>query len=267
MSATPTARLSSAIGALTHREVRKAVRTPAVTVQSVIFPVMLLLVLLAVFGAAVGEVDAAPYVQRLAPALVISGAAFGSLGAVTGFLQDRDGGVFGRLRLAPFPTRRQHGVLAYLIARSAGEHVRVFTTAMVVTAVSTVLGFRFQAGLVRAAMFFVVATLVGASFGWIGFALAARSSSMETVVPPANALFLVLLFFSEGMVPRQAFPGWAQPIVQVAPASVMTQALQRLAWGGELRGVLLGALGWALGITLVFGALTFRGLTSARPSN
>jgi ABC transporter DrrB family efflux protein len=260
VSGQPTVTLVAATRALARREVLRSLRTPAITVQSVVFPAMLLMVLLAVFGTAVGEIDGEAYVQRLAPALVISGAAFGSLGAVTGFLNDRDGGVFNRVRLAPFASRREPGMAAVVLARSISEHVRVFATAVAIVLVATAFGFRFEAGVGRAVAFFVVATVAGASFGWIGFALAARGPSMESVVPPVNALFLVLLFFSEGMVPRDAFPGWAQPIVQVAPASVMSQALQRLASGGDVGWLIVGAIAWAVGLTVVFGAITLRGL-------
>lgn len=258
---TATVRLADATRALAHREMIRSLRTPAVTVQAVIFPAVLLMVLLAVFGTAVEDIDGVRYVQRLAPALVISGAAFGSLGAVAGFLRDRDSGVSTRVRLAPFGTKRDRGLTAMVLARSISEHVRVFATAVCIVVLACAFGFRFEAGIARALGFFVVATIAGASFCWIGFALAARGSSMESVVPPVSGLFLVLLFMSQGMVPVEAFPGWAQPIVRVAPASVMAQALQRLAGGGPLWWPLAGAVAWAVTITVVFATATFRGLT------
>lgn len=254
----------AATRALTRRELLRAAATPATTVQSIVFPALLLLVLLAVFGDAVEEFSGELYVQRITPALVISGAAFGSLGAVSGLFADRRSGFFDRLRVAPLGGGAHHrGLSAVVLARSASEHVRVAVTSVAIVALGAVVGFRFEGGLLDAAAFFVLAVVFGACFGWIGFALAVRGSSMEAVVPPVSALFLALLFLSHGMVPLEAFPGWVQPVVRVAPSSVMIQTLQRLASGGPVVGPLLGALAWTAAITAVFGQLALSGLTRA----
>jgi ABC transporter DrrB family efflux protein len=248
--------------ALTRRELLRATATPATTVQSIVFPALLLLVLLAVFGSAVEDFSGEPYVQRITPALIISGAAFGSLGAVSGLFADRRSGFFDRLRVAPLGTGADHrGLSAVVLARSASEHVRVAITAVAIVGVGSAVGFRFEAGLLNALAFFVCAVVFGACFGWIGFALAVRGSSMETVEPPVSALFLVLLFLSHGMVPLEAFPGWVQPFVQVAPSSLMMQTLQRLSGGGPVLAPLLGATAWTVAITVVFGRLAVTGLS------
>jgi ABC transporter DrrB family efflux protein len=260
--------LLAATRALARRDLLRALATPATTVQSVVFPAVLLMVLLAVFGTAVEAVDGQPYVQRITPALVISGAAFGSLGAVGGLFEDRRSGFFDRLRLAPVVGGDgNRGFTALLLARSASEHVRVFVTAVCLVVLGYVFGFRFEAGIGRALAFFVVATVCGACFAWVGFALATRGSSMEAVVPPVSLLFLILLFLSHGMVPIEAFPGWIQPVVEVSPSSLMMLALQRLAGGGEVLWPLVGALAWTAAITAVFGQLSLRGLTRSGESS
>lgn len=260
--------LPGAVRALARRDLLRALGTPAITVQSVVFPGVLLMVLLAVFGTAVEEFSGEPYVQRITPALIISGAAFGSVGAVSGLLQDRLSGFFDRIRLTPFAgagrTGGAPGPVALVLARSLSEHVRVAATAGCIVAIGFAFGFRFEAGVGRAIAFFAAAIVFGACFGWIGFALATRASSMEAVVSPVTALSLVLLFLSHGMVPLDAFPGWVQPVVEVTPSSLMMLTLQRLAAGGDVIGPLLGAAAWTAAITLAFGRLSLRGL--ARPT-
>lgn len=254
------------VAALSRREVMRTLATPAVIVQAVAFPAVLLMVLLAVFGSAVEDFSGGePYVQRLTPALVISGAAFGSMGTVLGLFEDRSSGFFDRIRLIPFGGDTTdgaglRGLRAMMLARSISEHARVFAGTVVLTALGAVFGFRFEAGLGRALAFFVLATIFGASFCWIGFALATKGSSMEAVVPPVSALFLILLFLSHGMVPIEAFPDWVQPVVEVAPSSMMMLTLQRLSGGGEVAGPLLGALAWTIGFTVVFGLIAAKGL-------
>jgi daunorubicin resistance protein C len=242
------------VRALTRRELLRTVRNPPAAIQSVAFPAILMLVLLAVFGEAVGEVDGLAYIQRLAPALIISGAAFGSAGAAVGLFTDLGGGVWARLRTLPI-TRT-----GTLVARWIAEGGRVLGGTLVLGLIAVALGFRFRNGVLPALGFVPLAIACGASFCWIGFALAVRAKDQESLVPPMSAIFLVLLFLSRGMVPIDAFPGWAQPIARNTPTSVMVEALQNLANGGALVGPVLGALAWAAGITVVFGALAVRGL-------
>lgn len=258
--------IGQAVAALTRREVLRSLASPAVTIQSVVFPAVLLMTLLAVFGSAVAEFTGGEaYVQRVTPALVISGAAFGSLGTAVGLFEDRTSGFFDRLRLTPFHRdKRSHdpagstSLRAMMLARSISEHVRVLLVAITLTLVGSAFGFRFEAGLGRSLAFFTLATLFGASFCWIGFALAAGSSSMEAVTPPLSGLFLILLFLSHGMVPLEAFPDAVQPIVEVAPSSLMMLTLQRLSGGGDVSAPLLGATAWTVLFTVVFSTIAMR---------
>lgn len=240
----------AATRALARREVTRSLRTPAVLIQSVVFPSILLMVLLAVFGTAVGEVTGLDYVQRVGPALIISGAAFGSVGVALGLYVDRTTGFLARLRTLPIAP------VAPAAARSVAEHLRVLVLTALLLAVASAFGFRFTNGVVPAFAFVVVAVVCGGSFCWIGMALAARAASQESIVPPVSALFLAGLFLSHGMVPIDAFPGWVQPIVEIAPASVMVLALQRLANGGALVAPIAGALAWTAMITSIGARLT-----------
>jgi len=254
--------LITASRALARREFLKTIRNPGAMIQSVVFPAMLLMVLLAVFGTAVGDLDGTPYIQRLAPAMVTTGAAFGSLAAAVGLFGDRQSGMFARIRT--MPSRSRLAPLAPVLARSISEHARVAGLTAMLTAVAFAFGFRFDNGVAAAVGYAVLAVGTGACFCWIGFSLASRASTIETVAPPISALFLVMLFLSRGMVPIQAFPGWIQPVVRFSPTSVIVLALQRLANGGPLVWPIVGAILWTAAITVCFSALTVRGLRASR---
>lgn len=87
---------------LAGRSVRRFVRTPETLISTVAFPIMLLLVLLAVFGTAVEAFDASgDYAQRLVPALVVSALMFGSIGTASGFFTDLHDGLMARVRSMP----------------------------------------------------------------------------------------------------------------------------------------------------------------------
>lgn len=146
-----------------------------------------------------------------------------------------------------------------LVGTVAAEVARAMMAVVVLVAFGAAFGFRFEAGVVPAVGFALIAVLAAVSIVWIGLALASVARSQEALGPPLGALFLVLLFFSRGIVPLEAYPGWAQPIVQGNPAGAYVLALDRLARGGPLVGPLVAAVVWAVALTVVFGALAVAG--------
>ena len=128
----------------------------------------------------------------------------------------------------------------------------------VLVAVGYGLEFRFNNGVVSAIGFCLVAMLASVSIAWIGLAMATVACLQEALGSPLGSLFLVLLFFSRGMVSVDAYPGWAQPFVRFNPATVYVTAMDRLARGGELVKPILGSLAWSVGIIAVFGTIAVR---------
>lgn len=238
--------------AFAGRAVRRFVRTPETLISTVVFPLLLLLVLLAVFSTAVEAFDDGSYVQRLVPALVVSGLMFGSIGTAAGFYADLHGGFMQRVRSLPVAPAGP------LVGTVVAEVARALVAVAVLVGVGSAFGFRFEAGIGPAVGFVAVAALAGMSLVWIGLALATVARSPESLTPPLSALFLVLLFLSRGLVPLEAYPGWVQPVVQANPASAFVLALDRLARGGELVGPILVAVAWAVGITIALGTVAVR---------
>ena len=62
------------------------------------------------------------------------------------------------------------------------------------------------------------------------------------------------------MVPLEAYPGWAQPVVRFNPATAYVTALDGLARGGELVAPVLAAVAWSAGIVAVFGFFASRAI-------
>ncbi|MEM8925708.1 MAG: ABC transporter permease [Actinomycetota bacterium] len=242
------------------RATRRYLRSPESIISTIGFPVLLLLTLLAVFGTAVEafEVGDGPYAQRLVPTLVVSGLLFGSVNTAVGFFTDLQDGFMDRVRTLPVPS------IAPLAGAVVSEVARAMTAVLVLVAVGYAFGFRFDNGVGPTIGFVAVAALAAVSVVWIGLALATVASSQEALSPPLSALFLLLLFFSQGMVPLDAYPDWATPIVRFNPATSFVVALDRLARGGELVGPILGSLGWAVGLMAVFGTIATRAVRRKR---
>jgi ABC transporter DrrB family efflux protein len=240
--------LAQAAPLFAGRSFRRYLRTPETMVSTIAFPLILLLTLLAVFGTSVEAFDDGRYAQRLVPALIVSSIMFGSIGTAVGYFTDLRQGYMDRVRTMPVaPT-------APLVGSVIAEVPRAFSAVVVLVAVGSVVGFRFDNGVLATIGFVALVALAAVTFVWIGLALASRASSSESLAPPLSALYLLLLFFSRGLVPLDAYPGWAQPIVRVNPATSFVTALDHLARGGNLTGPLLGCAAWSVVIVGVCAA-------------
>lgn len=247
----------SAVKALTAREALRTSRMPAVIVQSVVFPAVLLLTLMATFGSAVEATSQGPYVQRILPGMLISGAAFGSVGVIIGLFVDRQSGFFRRLRSMPLAKSDNAAQKATLISRYCSEVIRVLFSTVILVLVGSAFGFRFNGSFLETIGFWLLAILCGSSFCWFGFYLALRGKTVDAVTAPVMAIFLLFMFVSEGTVPIEAFPEVVQPFVSYAPMSMMMAALKKLADGQAWSMHVMGALGWSTVISVVFGYLAF----------
>ena len=236
------------------RSFKRYIRTPDMVVNTVGFPVVLMLTLLAVFSTAVEAFDDGPYAQRLVPMLVVSGLMFGSVGTAVGFFTDLGEGYMARVRSLPV------AAAAPLAGTVLAEVARGMTALVALAAVGYGFGFGFSNGPAGFVGFVAVTALVAVSVVWIGLAVATVARSQEALGPPLGALYLVLLFFCQGMVPLEAYPGWAQPLVRFNPATAYVTALDRLARGGELTAPIVAAAGWSVAIIAVFGWFASRAI-------
>ncbi len=246
----------------TGRAIRHVVRRPETVVQTVIFPVLLLLTMLAVFSTAVENFSAMqsnvpagePYAQSLTPVMILAGVMFGSIGAAVMLFTDLRNGFLTRIRALSTPLG------APLIGISVAETLRASLSVVSLCIAGAVAGFRFQAGWLAAIGFVAVAAMAAITFTWVGLLLASVANSMDSFVPPLSGVFLVLLFCSQGMVPLEAYPDAFQPFVEWNPGSAYVVLLDHLARGEELLEPLLLATGWSVALIAVSGVLCVRSL-------
>ena len=236
------------------RALTRFVRRTDALVGALIFPLILLLTLLAVFSTAVEAFEGGDYAQRLVPGLIISGVLFGSIGSAIGFMLDIRSGFMDRVRSMAVPPA------AVVAGAVIADGVRAIATVVLLVVAGSWFGFRFTAGFAAGAAFFLVAVVAAVTLSWVGLAMASKARSQEALGPPLNAIFLVLLFFSQSFVPLEAYPDWAQPLVEVNPATAYVVLLGHLASGGELLGPALRAAAWSVVIVAVFGTITLRRL-------
>lgn len=221
-------------------------RSPMAVVQSVIFPTMLLLVLLAAFGRAVGG-SVGSYAERLVPQLVISGGAFGAIGTGIAIQSDRASGLIERVR--SLPTSRA----SYLSGAVLADAGRALVAAIILVAVGHLFGFRFSAGPAAAVAFVAVATAFGSIWAWLAIRLGLSAETPESVASTMNGPILMLFFLSTGFVPVEGFPSGLQPFVRANPLSTAVNTLIGLSSGGPVLVPLAQTAAWIVGLTALFG--------------
>jgi ABC-2 type transport system permease protein len=246
-------------GLLAGRVLRRTMRMPEVVLQTVVVPIALLFLLLAVFGEVVPETDAATpgrHADRLVVLMVLSAAVTGALGSGAALIAERQEGLLARFRSLPLHRA------APLLGRVLGDVARSLVGAVALVAAGHLVGFRFSAGVLPALGFFAVAAVYASGFCWLVTAVAMRARSYETL-NALNPLFVLLLFVNCALVPVSAFPELLQPVIRIAPHTGAVDALIALSSGGPLAGPLLSVALWTTALTLVFAPLSVRAFRRA----
>lgn len=242
---------SGQVLAFADRAFRKAFRASETVVNTIIFPILLLWTMVAAFGPSVEAFeDGAAYAQRLVPTLTVAGIIFGSFGAAFGLLSDLQSGFMDRV--SSLPGRPS----SLLFGAATGEMARGLVSVTAVAGFGAIFGFRFLGGAVSTIGYVLVAALVGPVLVWIPLSLATVSKSLETLGPPLNAVFIILMFTCGGMVPLAAYPDWAQPFVEQSPITAFVALLDGLARGGPLLEPAIRTAIFATAILVIFGGVS-----------
>jgi ABC transporter DrrB family efflux protein len=235
---------------LAGRGVRRFLRSPQQMVHTLVMPLILLFTMLTVFGGVVAGAGGGSYVARLAPAIVMFGAASGSVLTGVGFYLDLNTGLYDRFRTMPISRASP------LAGRVLSDLTRVLLTAVASAAAAHLAGFRFERGPLAALAFFGVVLAFGSIFMWIALVIALTVRKVEAIGMLLTAPSTLLLFFSSGFAPKDAFPDFLQPLVGVNPMSSAADAAIGLSSHGHpVAGPVIQILCWAIAVTALAAPL------------
>jgi ABC-2 type transport system permease protein len=113
------------------------------------------------------------------------------------------------------------------------------------------LGFRFEQGPFAALALLGVPVLFGLAFATVVTAVAVWSTK-QALVESISLGSSLMMFFSTGFVPLEAYPEWVQPIVEHQPMSYAIDAMRGLSLGGPVAEPLIAVTLWSLGLMAVF---------------
>ncbi|MFH8618615.1 ABC transporter permease [Streptomyces sp. NPDC017979] len=222
-----------------RRNLLHAWRYPALTLNVVLMPIVLLLLFVYVFGdtmsagIAGGGADRSDYLGYLVPGILVMTLGTTLVGTSVSIADDMTEGIVARFR-----TMAIHRG-SVLIGHVIGSVVKALTSVTVVGVLAVAIGFRStDATALEWLAAYGLLALVALALTWLAIAVGMVSRNGEAA--GNNAVPLVILpFVSSAFVPVAAMPGWFQPIAEHQP---FTPAIETLR--GLLLGTGVGPNGW-----------------------
>lgn len=240
---------------IAKRNLRTLLRQPQLLVFATIQPVLLVLLFNYVFGGAleVGLPGGLDYLQFLLPGIMIQVVAFGTQQTAVGMAQDLSLGILDRFRALPMARS------AVLGGRVLADAVRIAWTALLITGVGALLGWRYEDGLVSALLAFVLVVGFGLAMSWITAWIGMSVGNPEAAQSAGIVWIFPLTFASSAFVQIDTFPGWLQAFARVNPITIFvdtTRALLLSGPGFEVTADLIWqTFAWLAGILAVFAPL------------
>jgi ABC-2 type transport system permease protein len=226
-------------------------RNPQLLVLATIQPVLLVLMFTYVFGGAI-KVPGGSYVDYLMPGIFLQTVVFGAMNTGIGIAEDLQKGLVDRFRSLPMARS------ALLIGRTLGDVVRNVFTVLLMVLVGYLVGWRIHTPLFVAIAGLVLVVLFAYAMSWVFAFIGLVGKNVETVQAATFPIIMPLVFASSSFVPVKTMPDWLRVWAENQPLSKTVDAVRALTIGGPTSSLVLEALAWIVGITVLFAAVAVR---------
>ncbi len=212
-------------------------------------PILFLLLFMFVFGGAIAG-STAEYLRFILPGVIVMNMVFVTVYVGYGLNTDLTRGVFDRFRAMPIAR------WAPLAGRIVADLVKQAWCIVLLLAVGLLLGFRVEAPWPGVLTMMVLVLTVALAMSWIMVLVGVLARDPEHVQLFGFTALFPVTFVSNVFVPVETMPAWLQGVVMLNPVSLLADAARGLLLGGPVLTSALGALGWAVLLTVVFAPLS-----------
>ncbi|SCE84454.1 oleandomycin transport system permease protein [Micromonospora matsumotoense] len=237
--------------ALAKRSLIKTWRTPEALIDVTLQPALFLVIFVYVFGGAVAG-STHDYLQYLLPGILAQTIATGCIAIGVNLNTDIAKGIFDRFRSLPVPRS------APLLGAVLGDVVRYVIVTVSTLAIGYLLGFRIEAGPLRALAGCLLAVLFALCLSWLPVYVGMKVRTPGAVQGVMFALIMPLSFASNVFVTAGTLPGWMQAVVTVNPLTHLVTAMRGLFLGTPVGDHVWWTLLWCAGFVVVFMPLALR---------
>lgn len=233
------------------RAMLKIKHVPEQLFDVTMFPIMFTLLFTYLFGGAL-EGSPTEYIQVLAPGILVQTVVFITMYAGMGLNNDIKKGVFDRFR--SLPIWRPAPMVGLLL----GDAVRFIIAAIVVLALSLIIGFRPEGGVLGIVAGIALTIVFAFSVSWIWTLLGLVMRTPEAVLNTSMTVLFPLMFASNIFVDPSTMPGWLESVVNLNPVTHLTSAVRGLMGSGVETGDLIWVFASSAVLILIFAPLTMR---------
>lgn len=230
-----------------RRNLRHAIRYPAVGFGSALTPILMLLLFVYAFGDSIGAGmggGRGAYVDYLTPGIIVMGVAAGAMSTSIAVCSDMTGGIINRFRAMPV-TRS-----SFMTGHVIGSVIQTMACMVLVVGVALAVGFRSDASPLEWLAAAGLLTAIAFAVTWLSAAFGLVSKTVESA---SNKPLLIqfLPFLGSAFVPAGSMAPGLRWFAENQPFTPMTETLR-----GLLSGTAIGdngwiSLAWCAGIALV----------------
>jgi ABC-2 type transport system permease protein/oleandomycin transport system permease protein len=244
------------------RHLRIIPRNSELLIFSTIQPIMFVILFVYVFGDSIAAPPGfANYkYQYLLPGIFAQTVVFNSAFTGVGLAEDLTKGLIDRLRSLPMA----HS--AVLVGRTVSDLVRNVVSFTIMFLVAILMGFRIEGTVGEAVAATLLLLFFSYAFSWIQALIGLSVGSVEAANSAGFIWMFPLTFVSSAFVDTSNLPGWLQGFAEAQPFTKVTNATRALYNGMDPGADLWWSIAWAVGITVVFSALSIRKFNNSTAS-
>ncbi|TDE10627.1 ABC transporter permease [Jiangella asiatica] len=235
-----------------RRNMRRWARYPAMTVQLIALPVIMLLMFAFVFGQTLGAGLGGPsagrgdYIDYLVPGIILMTVSASIQGTAISVAMDMHEGIIARFRTMAISRG------AVLTGHVIGSFLQTLVGIAIVIGVAFLIGFRTNANAAEWIATIGLLCLFAIALTWLAVAMGLQAKSVETA-SNTPTLLVLLPFLGSGFVPADSMPAGLAWFAEYQPFSPVIETVRGLLLGTEIGDNAVLALAW----TAVIGLLGY----------
>ncbi len=228
---------------LLHRNLMHALRYPAMSLSTLLMPLIFLLLFRYAFGNALGHGIGGSYINYLTPGMLIMTSTASMVGTSVAVCTDMTEGIVDRLRSMSISR------FALLAGHVLGNVIQTLLSMGVLLGVAVAIGFRPDANALDWLGAIGIAALTAWAMTWVAMAmgLSARAPEGASNLPMP---LILLPFLSSAFVPAASMSPGLRQFAEYQPFTPITETLRGLLLGTHIGTGWITAVAWCLGLTV-----------------
>lgn len=229
---------------LLHRNLVHARRYPAMSLSTLLMPLIFLLLFKYVFGRTLGAGIGGSYINYLTPGMLIMTGTASMVGTAVSVCTDMTQGIVDRLRTMSISR------FALLAGHVLGNVIQTLLSMGVLLGVAVAIGFRSHAGALQWLGVIGVAGLTAWAMTWVAMAMGLSAKAPEGASNLPMPIIL-LPFLSSAFVPAASMSPGLRQFAEYQPFTPITETLRGLLLGTHIGSEWILAVGWCVALTVV----------------